>query len=179
MVIMNGRESEVVIGSQSNFATATMPTDLSMWDINPKTGATPLTIQWLGYLIIQGYAPTYDVMNGEYVQLQVSDQMGNWIDIPGAAMPTSTNPANGYYGYFNGTYLIPTTWSAGVYQIRVFYPGSMTKGLAAITSPTISVNVTSSTLPPTPDVTKYLVAAAVGVGALTLIGAIASRGKPK
>jgi hypothetical protein len=174
MVIMYGRESEIVIGSKGNLA-ATMPTDLSMWDINPKTGATPLTIQWLGYLIIQGYAPTYAVMNGEYVQLQVSDQMGNWIDISGAAMPTSTNSANGYYGYFNGTYLIPTTWSAGVYQFRVFYPGSMTKGLAAITSPTITITVTSVNDKGTSNTTKYVIIAAAGIAAVALIGVATSK----
>ena len=65
-----------------SLAAATMPTDLSMWNITPTTGNAPLTIQWLGYLTIQGYAPTYPVMDSEYVQLQVSDQMGNWIDIP-------------------------------------------------------------------------------------------------
>ena len=157
-----------------------MPTDLSMWDINPKSGPTPLTIQWQGYLAIQGYAPTYAVMDSEYVQLQVSDEQGNWIDIPGAAVMTNPNSANGYHGYFNGTYLIPTTWPTGTYQFRVFYPGSMTKGLGTQFSPTINVAVTTAgSLPPGPNITKYLVAAVVGVGALTLIGAAALRGKPK
>ena len=151
----------------------TMPTNLSNLDINPKTGPTPLTITWIGYLIIAGYTPIYPVMNGEYVQLQVNMGNGQWVDIPGAATQTSHNSSNGYEGYFTGTYTIPTTWPPGTYQFQLLYLGSTTKGLAATNSPTIAITITSG--PGSNNTTKYIVAAVVGVGIIALIGVAASK----
>ena len=154
----------------------TMPTDLSMWDINPKTGATPLTITWAAYLNIAGYTPIYPFLNGEYLQLQVS--MGNgkwvdWVDILGAATQTSHNSSNGYEGYVTGTYTIPTTWPPGTYQFRLLYLGSTTKGLATSTSPTIAITITGGS--GSNKTTKYIVAAAVAIGVIALIGVAASK----
>jgi len=154
-----------------------MPTDLSMWDINPKSGSTPLTITWLGYLVISGYTPIYPVLNSEYVQLQVSMGNGQWVDIPGAAVQTSHNSSNGYEGYFSGTYIIPTTWGPGTYQFRVLYPGSMTKGLAAINSPTVAITIIGSGGSVSNQ--TLIIVGAVGVAAVILgiIAAASSKSK--
>jgi len=153
----------------------TMPTDLSMWDINPKTGATPLTIIWAAYLNIAGYTPIYPFLNGEYVQLQVSMGNGQWVDILGAAAQTSHNSSNGYEGYVTGAYTIPTTWPSGTYQFRLIYTGSTTKGLAATNSPTITITITSSGGGMS-NTTKYvIIAAAAGIGVIALIGVAASK----
>lgn len=149
-----------------------MPTDLSMWDMNPKSGLMPLSCIWTGYLSVPGYAPIYDVMNGETVTLQMLAQDGSWIET-GQSTITGTDPSNSsYFGYFSGSVTLPSNMlSAGTYKFRVNYAGNSAKGLAASTSPPIGITLMSTTIAPIPLKTIAIVAGvggaavAIGVGA--------------
>lgn len=104
-----------------------MPTDLSMWDMNPKSGSSPLTCTWVGYLTAPGYTPIYEVFDGETVSLQRQNADGSWSET-GRTATTGIDPSNSsYHGYFSGTVTLPTT--PGTYAFRVHYAGSASKGL--------------------------------------------------
>ncbi len=116
--------------------TVTFPsvgTDLTRWDINPKSGNLPFTVSYVGYLFRQGINSENQadsgIVDGESVQLQILFPGGSWADV-GPSVTTGYNGGTGYHGWFSGS--IPLSYPQvppGSYQFRVRYAGNSSKGL--------------------------------------------------
>jgi hypothetical protein len=145
-------------------AAPLMPTDLSMWDMNPKSGSSPLTCTWVGYLIVPGYDPIYQVFDGETVSLQRQNADGTWSET-GQTTKTGPDPTNSaYHGYFSGTITLPTT--PGTYVFRVHYAGSASKGLEGCDDNAIPIVLSAKTgISLTPILVVAGVAGAVAISA--------------
>ena len=106
-------------------------TDLGNWDMDPKSGNTPFSIGFFGWLSRKGmFENVLDsaIVDGETIQLQIQGYSG-WVDI-GVAVITAILPSNGVHGFYSGQVSITApTFSTGNYLFRTHYAGNTTKGL--------------------------------------------------
>jgi len=122
-------------------------TDLSTWDINPKSGVgLPLTITVDGYLAVSGLDD--ETLDGETVTLQIDWGGGDFHDTM-LSMVTGYNPDTNRHGYFSGTVALTVeggngiwVYAPGTYYFRSNYVGNSSKDMSGVTSPIISVTDT-------------------------------------
>lgn len=107
-------------------------TNISLWDMSPRSGSLPLTVTIDGFLFRNGVEENRSdssIVDGETVILQQYDPTINqWVNT-GIQMVTSYDSSRLYHGHFLGTANFASNANPGQYQFRVHYNGSATKKL--------------------------------------------------
>lgn len=106
-------------------------TNISLWDMQPRSGSLPLTITIDGFLFRNGIEENRSdstIVDGETVTLQQYDPTdGLWKNT--INMTTSYDSARLYHGHFYGTVQFASNAGPGQYQFRAHFSGNAIKGL--------------------------------------------------
>lgn len=143
----------------------TVNTDLSMWDLTPKSGSLPFIIAYGGYLWRQGITENQSdstIVDGETVQLQVLFPGGSWSPV-GPAVTTGYIGGTGYHGYYSGTLpLSAPSIYPGTFGFRIHYAGNASKGLLGCEDGVLPV-VVNQEVPPAPLNPLLVLGAILGI----------------
>lgn len=106
-------------------------TNISYWDMSPRSGPLPLTVTVDGFLFRNGIEENRSdsaIVDGETVYLQQYDPVdGQWKNV--YTMTTSYDSVRLYHGHFYATVQFASTAVPGNYQYRMHYNGNSSKGL--------------------------------------------------
>ncbi len=106
-------------------------TNITLWDISPRSGSLPLTVTIDGFLFrnnIQENRSDSTIVDGETVYLQQFDHGSQtWGNI--LTMTTGYDSARGYHGHFYATAQFDPTAVPGQYSFRCHFNGNSSKNL--------------------------------------------------
>jgi len=104
-------------------------TNITFWDIQPRTGKMPLTVTVDGFLFRNGIEENQAdsiIVDGETVYLQ-QNIGGQWQNI--RTFTTRYDSSRGYHGHIFGTHVFPIGYTQGAIRTRLTYNGNTAKTL--------------------------------------------------
>lgn len=106
-------------------------TNITLWDMQPRSGSLPLTITVDGFLFRNGIEENRSdstIVDGETVYLQqYNPTRDQWTNV--YTMTTSYDSVRNYHGHFYATVQFDPATVPGNYNYRMHYNGNSSKGL--------------------------------------------------